>query len=231
MIDRWWLDQWWAAHFACTPEELRAGGVVVTDHLDHVGAFQPEHGRDALVHGPARWLEAAGFMGTERCRTVDEALARWQRGLGLTVTRVLGPARYGYASARTLREFDTSAVRPLLDKDAAQVEVLRLATPPAEWDESGMDPRPDVGYFMNGQLMAAASLGTWRGMPSVRVLTRPQHRGQGLSGAVVCAAIQRALQESTLVQYRAWVANQASLHVAERVGVVPYGVGVVVDVT
>jgi len=45
-----WLDTWWADALSTSAEQLRSGGVVVTDRLDHVGVLQLCHGDGAVVY-------------------------------------------------------------------------------------------------------------------------------------------------------------------------------------
>jgi GNAT superfamily N-acetyltransferase len=142
--------------------------------------------------------------------------------LGSRAGRVLGPAWYGYVTARTLGPLPGSEVRQLSEADLPLLARLRERTPPAEQDESGTTDLPAYGYLQQGELLAVACLGAWRGMPTIGVLTDPRARGRGLASMVVTAAAREGLNRRAVVQYRAWLRNTASIRVAGRCGFAHY---------
>lgn len=221
------LDEWWCTWLGATAEQLHTGGVVVAEHVDHVGIFEKAPARGALVYGPARWL---GPFGKEPPANLELALDRAREHLGDRVTQVLGPAWYGYADRASLADREDGFVHGLGSQDPELAERLRLEVDACEWAEAGMDSGADVGVVVDKELLSVANLGQWRGMPSIGFLTHPAHRGRGLARQVVRAAAHRALADASHVQYRAWERNAASIAVAEHVGFAFYARAVVVDV-
>jgi len=124
----------------------------------------------------------------------------------------------------------TTLVRGLTAADDEAVAALCNKVGPDEWNEAGMSTGADFGHFQDQQLLAAANLGEWRGVPTLGVLTHPDWRGRGLGSAVVRLAARHALQRSDLIQYRARVSNAASIALAHGSGFLHYGTAVVVDV-
>jgi len=90
---------WWADWLATSPGRLRDGGTPVTDEVDHVGINHVRHGDAPLVYGPGNWLDR---VGDPVAGTVEETLTGLLAALGRSVTRMLGPACYGYATVDTL---------------------------------------------------------------------------------------------------------------------------------
>jgi len=226
-LDLDWLDAWWADWLGASVGDLLSGGLVVTEHLDHVGVLELTRGHAAVVYGPARWLARVPLSTPEPLAT---ALTAVTVGLFGDVRRVLGPAWYAYASADSLLPAPGHFVRRLGPEDSAAVEELRRRVSVAEWEESGLGGGVDVGWLEEGRLLAAASVGEWRGMPSVGVLTDPACRGRGLGRAAVAHAAQEALRSAPLVQYRAWVSNAASIALARELDFQTYAHAAVVDV-
>jgi predicted GNAT family acetyltransferase len=71
----------------------------------------------------------------------------------------------------------------------------------------------------------------WHEMPTIGVLTHPLARGRGLAGLVVTAAAREGLTRRSVVQYRAWRRNTASITVAVRCGFTHYCDGLVIHLT
>jgi predicted GNAT family acetyltransferase len=97
--------------------------------------------------------------------------------------------------------------------------------------EAGMDDGPLYGYWLDGRLVSGANLGSWRGMPTIGVLTHPAHRGRGFGHAVVAAAARDALKGAAHVQYRARTSNPASIALAHAAGFVHYCDALVLDLS
>jgi GNAT superfamily N-acetyltransferase len=132
-------------------------------------------------------------------------------------------------TAGTLVAARSQAVRPLREADLPLLARLHEQVSRAERDESGTTGLPAYGYFDDGTLLAVACLGAWHQMPTIRVLTLPQARGQGLAGMVVAAAAREGLSHRAVVQYRAWRANTTSISVAARSGFTRYCEGLVIE--
>src|SRR5215469_10976491 len=109
------VDGWWADVLHVPAAAVRAGGVFALDHVDHVGVVAVDGAAAPVAYGPTRVLPAV------------QATARVGRGdlvdgadlaaaLAPLVSRVLGPAWYGYATAQTLGPPAGEAVRPLRER-------------------------------------------------------------------------------------------------------------------
>ena len=215
------------------PDALR-GGVFPADHLDHVGALQVTGAPGPLVYGPGAVLQ--DVLPTVRATMTHpgDGLAELGRGLAEALApragRLIGPAWYGYVSADTLTAAPgPGVVRALSQADLPLLARLHEQTPPGEVTESGTDGLPAFGVVEGGMLLAVACLGRWRAMPTIGVLTHPRARRRGLAAQVVTTAAAAGLGQRTVVQYRAFSANTASISVARRCGFAHYCDGLIVD--
>jgi hypothetical protein len=228
-LDRDWLDTWWAQWLACTPQRLRDGGVVVAEARDHVGVFHVRHGAP-VVYGPAALLALAGVPTTATYGDATAALGALTDGLDDRASQVLGPASYGYLTSMAGCAVD-DRVRLLGPRDDDLVAAFEHRVPVEEWGEAAVGGAETFGWVEAGEVRAAASLGDWRGVPSVGVVTDPAWRGRRHGWSVVAAAAAHALGGGAdLVQYRARTANTASMALARALGVQSYATGGIVDV-
>ncbi|HEX7993697.1 MAG TPA: GNAT family N-acetyltransferase [Streptosporangiaceae bacterium] len=215
------VDRWWAETLRLPVAAMRSGGVFAADHVDHVGVVAVEGSDAQVIYGPTQVL--SGLSAALRASPAD--LSDGQHlavALGSRAGRVLGPAWYGYVTARTLGALPGSEVRQLSEADLPLLARLRERTPPAERDESGTTDLPAYGYLQQGELLAVACLGAWRAMPTIGVLTDPRARRRGLASMVVTAAAREGLNRRAVVQYRAWLHNTASIRVAGHCGFAHY---------
>lgn len=219
------VDLWWAAVLRVPVAAVRAGGVFALGHVDHAGVVVVEGAAAPIVYGPARVLPALHAA----VQASGGDLAGLATALAPLASRVLGPAWYGYATARTLGPASGQAVRPLAEADLPLLAALHERTPPAEREESGTTGLPACGYLDDGELRSVACLGVWHEMPTIGVLTDPGARGRGLASMVVTAATREGLSRRSVVQYRAWRRNTASIKVAVRCGFTHYCDGLVID--
>lgn len=223
------VDDWWGEVLRLPTGAMRIGGVFALEHIDHVGLVTVEGAAAPVVYGPPEVLPALRDAGGA---SHHGGLAEGQdlvAALGSRAGRVLGPAWYGYATAQSLRSPPAVAVRSLTEPDLPLLAALHDRTPPAEAEESGTTGMPGFGYVAGGELLAVACLGSWQGMPTIGVLTDPSARGRGLAGPVVTAAAREGLTRRSVVQYRAWRRNTASIAVAVRCGFTHYCDGLVID--
>jgi len=221
------VDGWWADVLHVPAAAMRAGGVFALDHVDHVGVVAVDGASAPIAYGPPDALPAmyaatrAGGGDLVNGRAVAAAL-------GSRAGDVKGPAWYGYATIETLPS-PARSVRALDERDLPLLGRLLERTPLAEREESGTTGLPAYGYIDDGELLAVACLGMWKGMPTIGVLTDPLARGRGLARLVVTAAAREGLRRRVVVQYRAHRRNMASIAVAIRCGFSFYCDGVVID--
>jgi hypothetical protein len=222
------VDTWWAGVLGVPLAAMRAGGAHAVS-LDHVGILAVDGAAAPLGYGPANVLPVlrAAMAGAdaETLLQGDHLAAALPRA-----GRVLGPAWYGYATAESLEDAGSPAVRPLGEPDLPLLARLHRQVPAAEREESGTTGLPAWGYVDDGELLAVASLGSWRQMPTIGVLTHPGARRRGLATRVATAAAREGLRRRAVVQYRARCANTASVSVARRSGFAHYCDALVIEV-
>jgi len=173
------VDHWWAEVLQVPVDAVRAGGAFVLGHVNHAGVVAVDNAANPIVYGPAEVLPT--LQAAVRASSGDDLAEGHYLAASLApqASRVLGPAWYGYATARTVRAAPSHAVRQLQERDLPLLARLHKQTPPAEREESGTTNLPAFGYFDDGGLQAVACLGVWHGMPTIGVLTHPRARGRG----------------------------------------------------
>jgi len=148
----------------------------------------------------------------------------------------LSPTLFG---AAVLSYLDAGTFTPVSDRRAAaaardEVEPMLRALPSAERDESGLEEmdRWWVVTAADGTPLAAAGCETWNGaLAHLGVAVAPQARGTGSGAAAASAAIEHALGDGLVVQWRSGVRNHASRRLGARLGAVPLGEQVTVDLS
>jgi len=222
------VDTWWAGMLGVPLAAMRSGGAHAVS-LDRVGIVAVDGAAGPLLYGPANVIPVLrGAM----ARADDETLLQGDHLAAALprAGRVLGPAWYGYATAESLDEGGSPAVRPLGEPDLPLLARLHAQVPAAEREESGTTGLPAWGYVDDGGLLAVACLGSWRQMPTIGVLTHPGARRRGLAAMVVTAAAREGLRRRAVVQYRARCANTASISVARRSGFAHYCDALVIEI-
>lgn len=148
----------------------------------------------------------------------------------------LGPTLFG---AATLSYLDARTFTPSLSMqvDVAErkdLERVLAALPSADRDESGL-AEMERWWVVNGPdgtSRAAAGYETWNGaIAHVGVAVVPEARGRGNGAAAASAAVAHALGSGLVVQWRSGVRNLASRRLGERLGAVPLGDQVTVDLS
>lgn len=139
------------------------------------------------------------------------------------IDSLIGPNWRGYVDQRRFRPYPTDGCARLGSENRAEAAHLRALVGHTDWQEGGFpeDALPEFcfGRWGGGELVAAATLTTWRvGADDVGVVVAPRARGQGHGAAVVSAALAWALERTPVVQYRARGTNAASLAIAARLG-------------
>lgn len=120
----------------------------------------------------------------------------------LPVTDVLGPATLAYLDAPEFRAPSHVGVQRVDDG----LDELLARVPADEAGESGLaDITSDAFVVRDGnRVVAAAGYHRWVDTAAhVCVLTAPDHRGRGLATAVAAAAVQHAMTDGLLPQWRA----------------------------
>jgi len=81
------------------------------------------------------------------------------------------------------------------------------------------------GTFVDGRLVAAASMYPWRGtkLADLGVITIPEYRGRGLGRRTVRAMSARAIELGYEPQYRCQIDNAPSVGLAKSAGFVRFG--------
>lgn len=169
----------------------------------------------------------------ERIRDLDlDSLL--DSGALMNALEELGPTMFGAAE---LAYLDAGTFRPSHSRTAvaaARDEVKRmiLALPASEWEESGLEEmdRWWVVREPDGTPVAVAGCETWNGtLAHLGIAVVPIARGTGAGVAAASAAITQALDDGLIVQWRSEVRNQASRRLGARLGAVPLGRQVTVD--
>ena len=231
------VDEYLAAIFALDLDDLWAPGVHVTAHVapwlvGWSGVVAFSRGRRTLVSVPPELVLVS--EGLRRLISTGEGdqLARPLRQVyGDEVhgdeAAVLGPSRWGFADS--ISNVDPPASGAAADTAAAdELEVLASAVGGSEWSEGGFDREPARLFAVrdgDGTIAAAANLTRWRASADdVGVCVHPRRRGQGFGRVAAHHAMRAAIEDHGIGRYRALLSNTGSLRIADRIGVVGYGV-------
>lgn len=230
-------DGYWAAFLGVGREALRPAAPVAIPHAaelaDYRGMYIQSFGAAPLVSLPADLLDSFGPAATEAAlEGLEEDEDRWRAVFGERVDRLVGPAGIAYADAGTFRGLSIGAeMRPLMEADRPALDALRGAVPAEAWGHGGggYDGMPVFGAFVDGVLAARAGYEVWGGrIAHLGVVTHPAHRGRGLGAAVFASATRAALEAGLVAQHRALQSNTHSMHIARRLGFVPYATSLAV---
>jgi GNAT superfamily N-acetyltransferase len=137
----------------------------------------------------------------------------------LPIAEILGPSSLAYLDPAEFRpQPGTAAITPL-DLDDPVFRQFVLAADPEEVEESGLREitTPAFAVREHGQVVAAAGYRDWpRGTAHLSVLTAAASRGRGLGRAAASAAVDRAIADGRLPQWRA--RPMASRRIARALG-------------
>ena len=175
----------------------------------------------SLPKGWARRFENAGLALEEMERSPRRYVASCHRQYSLEVR---GPAYLAYWPPSSPRPTPRGQTERLDGDGLASLALLRDIAP-AEWEEAGVGPDSRVfGLRVADRTVAVAGYVRWSGhIAQLQVFCHPGYRRRGLTAEPLKAAINQALAEDLLPQYRARDDNAASLALAKRVGFVEYG--------
>ncbi len=137
------------------------------------------------------------------------------------IKRVLSPAGLTPATMAPAR---WEAV-PLTARDLPALEALYGTVPAMAWGPKALDLGPFRGVYSGGELAAAA--GTHFHTPQVseigHIVTRPEHRRQGMAEATIRAVAADLAGRSERIFLMHFDDNEAAGRLYERLGFLPYG--------
>lgn len=196
------------------------------------GGVQLFRRNGSLVVGAPLWLDGS-LRRHDRLGDLDisdrSALEAYFETFG-DVTRILGPAFYGYAD-RVSFEPCPSDARTLTAEDEPEYDRFRERVPEEEWERGGpeLTPGETVGLFVAEDLVALADYEVWDGLLAhIAVVTHPDHRNEGYGRAVVSRAVERALSNGLITQYRTLDAWPWSVALANSLGFERFATGTLV---
>jgi GNAT superfamily N-acetyltransferase len=131
---------------------------------------------------------------------------------------MIGPSTHAYLDT------DPGPVPGVVAVEESALGSLRALVDAQEWDEAGGNDEPAVrfGWYDDGGLVAASSLGDFDGLPrDIGMLVAPSWRGRGLSTSLGRHAASFAVREYGLARWCARNTNAASLATAGRLGFEP----------
>jgi RimJ/RimL family protein N-acetyltransferase len=217
------IDQYWAGQLAISPDQLHAQALVVVPLPESSASFcfVFQHQAFMFVRVPPPYDEYLHQAITPHDRPSLLTPAWWQRALGTTPHRAIGPAYVGYADAEQFRPVIRHPARLLTPEDSAALAAFAGAVGPLAWEHSGLgdEPQPIAGCWEKGRLVAAAGYAVWGAtLAHIGVTTHPTCRGSGYGRSVVSAIGQHALERGYVLQYRTLCANTPSMAIAAALG-------------
>ncbi|MEY9953359.1 GNAT family N-acetyltransferase [Leifsonia sp. EB34] len=207
--------------FRVDQEALRAPGVHATFVDDpSAGIYVLRIGDTVRVR--ARVTLRARVDSLLRDLRVDDALdpAPWGSALQDLDPVILGPAAHFVSGSVPVASVEEA--RPTL----ADVRRMAERIPAAEVEESGVleEDVERFGSWSDGTLVAVSALSPWvGGHTDVGLLVAPAFRGRGLGAQVAAVAVGVATRRAGIVRWRCREDNAASLRLASRFGLTPYG--------
>jgi RimJ/RimL family protein N-acetyltransferase len=139
----------------------------------------------------------------------------------LAPKEVLGPAVLLYLDPDEFTPADASEVDWVMSPDpyVRELEALAGSEDAGEAGVSMCRSPIFVTWSRDGHVTAAAGYTPWLDrVAHVSVLTRPDHRGQGLGQLVATAAVQHAVAKGLIAQWRARITNTPSIGIANALG-------------
>lgn len=230
---------------ALAPDTLRTIRRVWGERL---GVAEGALEREGVSTVPWEAIPAASVVRIAGATILGAPPRALERLTGRTATTLLDPAAlvsaldelepvlFGAAQLAYL-DAGTFAPAPSLQAAAADGEAIDgmlEALPARDRDESGLAEmdRLWVVKGSGGTAVAAAGYETWNGaIAHLGVAVAPGARGGGLGAVVASAAAAHALDAGLVVQWRSGAANLASRRLGERLGAVPLGEQVTVDLS
>ncbi len=143
----------------------------------------------------------------------------------------VGIASISYADENTLKGAQYSDATHLSNLQEAQ-SILSSCTE-SEQEESGI---AEMSFYFatdsaNGKAGAIAGYEVWNGkIAQLGVVTRPEHRGQGLASMVAHTAAKSAIDTGLIAQWRCQLGNMSSYQLSQKLGFHEVGLQLAIDV-
>lgn len=213
------VERLWEERVRAQEGALSSSRVSFVEWPGFTAAVIVDIGGSVLVAGPG---EAIGRLhGLPRHELVDAGAA--ESALVDLRPRLIGQALLGYADTSTFTR--APAAWPVHQADLGAVERAISHCDPEDRDESGLSEM-DVWFVAedDGVPVAAAGYETWpRSVAHCGVAVGAEHRGRGFGRAAASDAVEHALREHTVAQWRSRSTNVASTRVGDRLGFVQAG--------
>lgn len=214
VVERLWEERMRAQEGALSTSE-----VSFVECPGFTAAVIVDIGGSVLVAGPAEAISRLHGLPRQGLVNADAA----ESALVDLRPQLIGQALLGYADESTFTP--APAARTVRRADRGAVEQAISHCEPEDRDESGL-LEMNVWFVAEheGMPVAAAGYESWpRSVAHCGVAVGAEHRGRGLGQAVASDAVEHALREHTVAQWRSRDTNVASRHVGERLGFVRMG--------
>lgn len=202
----------WANRLGTSPDVFEHDGLVMLARpWDSVVVV--ELGRCCVVAGPGTVIDGPAHVDRRVMGDADSLAALLG---GPPTARAIGTADLWFTGIPV--GADLGDTTEATDADLA---TLRADCSPAEFDESGLAElsRRWVSRTAAGAVAASAGYAPWaHTLAHVGVLSAPPHRGQGHAYRAAARAVDEALAEGLIAQWRCRVGNDASARLAQRLG-------------
>jgi len=212
---------WWPRGVVARPGQVC---VIVDEALSanrSASLIRIDDGPDILSVTPTR---AAQLELSDRHSVNAEELSARLNDAGITMN---DPDNVFYLPDGLEFSNDSGDTRQLTERDTAVFADLAAHTPADDWDEAyvELDHWLVFGTFVEGQLVAAASMYPWAGqrLADLGVITLPAFRGRGLGRLTVRAISDAARTRGYEPQYRCQLDNTGSVALAGSAGFVRFG--------
>jgi len=143
----------------------------------------------------------------------------------------IGIASISYADEATLKVAPHSGATHISNLQEAE-SILSSCTE-SEQEESGIATMPShfAADSADGKASAVAGYEVWNDkIAQLGVLTKPEHRGQGLASLAAHAAAKAALSAGLIPQWRCQIGNVSSHRLSQKLGFHEVGLQLAIDV-
>lgn len=215
----------WAGRLGVSPDVFASDGPVFVDWAPHPVVVVVRLGATTVVTAPEPGLTSIRRLPAHQLLEPVAFLA----ALEAEESQFVGKAQLSFADPQTCTPRGAARAR---EASRADVEAVTSACSADERQESGLLEMETwwVADEPAGQSVAAAGYEIWdEAIAHVGVAVAPRGRGRGLGAAVATAAVDHALSGGLIPQWRSAWENTASAGVGKRLGFVPLGVQLAID--